>query len=326
MKATTPKILLVLLFVSGIATAQITVKEFYTKDDNRTDAEHAFYYRVGEKGLVKRGEIGSKWFDTVYVDSVKTFYVSTNTIRSRSFYEDGIQEGPYKFYHENGRLKEEGVSSGVLKIGTVKYWTDQGIIQKELFFLDYSKRKEGKEIYKIVNYWNGTTQLVKDGQGHCQCYLNEDGALEEGKVTDGYRDLTWKITSGDTLTAVEIYKEGILKKGEAKYKGKIIVYNEVYTQAIIHGGYNALVKFLAKNIKYPSRARDSRVSGKVYVKFIVDVNGDISSISILRGADHDLNKEAMRVVGLMDPWIPAQSRGIPVKSTFILPVSFKIEL
>jgi protein TonB len=67
------------------------------------------------------------------------------------------------------------------------------------------------------------------------------------------------------------------------------------------------------------------IEGKVFVKFIVDKEGGISSMEIMKGINADLDKEAMRVIKLMPPWKPGKQNGRAVKSQFVLPVYFKLD-
>ena len=326
-------LLLLLAMISNLTEGQVIVKEFFTKKDEPTNAANSYYYRVGEKVLMERGETERR-IDTVFIDTVKTFYTSTNAIRSRSFYREGYQDGPYNFYHENGKLKEKGTFKKNQKIGYVTYWTDQGAVKKvfQYFYDDFSKRKEKdekKESFKIIHYWDdGNIQLVKDGNGSCKCYLSkeepEDGPLEVGKVHGGYRDSVWTVTSGDTLISTELYKNDVFIKGASTFKGKIFAYDEVIKSAEYTGGLQKMMLFLQKNIRYPAEAKRNGRQGRIFVKFFVDHEGFISNLSIIKGVSKELNDEAVRVIKLMPPWIPGTSRGIPVKTQFVLPVYFKL--
>ncbi len=91
------------------------------------------------------------------------------------------------------------------------------------------------------------------------------------------------------------------------------------------GGNAAMYKFLNKNQKYPASARRMGVEGKVYVKFIVDKEGAISNIEIVKGINADLDNEAIRLIKIMPPWKPGKQNGRSVKSQFVLPVYFKLE-
>jgi TonB family protein len=322
------RVLCLLLLISNYATAQIAVKEYFNKDGKTNDVDKSTYYRVGKKDVIWDKQV--KRIDTIFIDTVFTFYTKTNTIRSREVYQDGRMEGPYSFYHENGRLQEKGNYKESQKVGYVTYWTDQGTVKKvyQYFYNDFLKREEKgkKESFKIIHYWSEeNNQLIKDGAGYCKCYLSEEGPLEEGKIADGYRDSVWRITSGDTLVSTEHYEDGFFLKGESVFKGKTIPYDEVSRQAEFKGGLQGMMKFLQQNIRYPAEAKRSGMQGKVFVKFIVDKEGDLSNLSVIKGVSRVLNDEAVRVIKLMPSWIPATSRGIPVKTQFVLPVYFKLD-
>lgn len=91
------------------------------------------------------------------------------------------------------------------------------------------------------------------------------------------------------------------------------------------GGMEAMYKFLNKNQKYPAAARRMGVEGKVFVKFIVDREGAISNIEIMKGINADLDKEAIRLIKMMPPWKPGKQNGRAVKSQFVLPINFKLQ-
>ncbi|MDA3819365.1 MAG: energy transducer TonB [Candidatus Delongbacteria bacterium] len=90
------------------------------------------------------------------------------------------------------------------------------------------------------------------------------------------------------------------------------------------GGDAALMKFLSKHTKYPEIAKENGIQGKVYVQFVIDKNGNVTSVSIVRGVDPYLDKEAKRVVSQLPDWKPGQQRGQPVPVTYIVPINFKL--
>ena len=87
------------------------------------------------------------------------------------------------------------------------------------------------------------------------------------------------------------------------------------------GGIEALYKFLAENIKYPTEAKEKRIQGKVYVTFVVDTDGSIRDARVLRDIGGGCGEEALRVVNLMPKWIPATRH--PVQ--YSLPINFTLE-
>lgn len=90
------------------------------------------------------------------------------------------------------------------------------------------------------------------------------------------------------------------------------------------GGESELYKYLENNIKYPPVARDAGISGSVYVKFVVNEDGKISGITILRGIGGGCDEEVIRIIKSMPPWKPGKQNGIPVPVYFNLPIKFTL--
>lgn len=88
------------------------------------------------------------------------------------------------------------------------------------------------------------------------------------------------------------------------------------------GGEKALYEFLSKHLKYPSGSTD--IAGKVFIKFVIDEKGIPSQYEVVKSAHPLLDAEALRVIKHVKKWIPAEVKGKPVKSEYILPVNFKI--
>lgn len=90
------------------------------------------------------------------------------------------------------------------------------------------------------------------------------------------------------------------------------------------GGEKERLKFLQKNIKYPQMARESGIQGKVFVTFVVEANGAISSVKILRGIGGGCDQEAVRVIKNMPKWKAGKQRGKPVRVQFNMPIKFTL--
>ena len=88
------------------------------------------------------------------------------------------------------------------------------------------------------------------------------------------------------------------------------------------GGEEALVKFLATNVKYPVVAMENGIQGKVFVQIIIDENGKVIEPKILRGVDPVLDQEAIRVVTAMPAWKPGKQRGRNVRVSYTVPINF----
>ena len=83
-----------------------------------------------------------------------------------------------------------------------------------------------------------------------------------------------------------------------------------------------LLNYLSKNIKYPQMAKESGISGIVYVTFVVNPKGEVTDVKVLRGIGGGCDKEAVRVVKKMPKWKPGKQRGKPVSVQYNLPVRF----
>ena len=92
------------------------------------------------------------------------------------------------------------------------------------------------------------------------------------------------------------------------------------------GGQQAMMKYIAENIKYPVIAQENGIQGRVICQFVVEKDGKPSNIQVVRtSGDASLDKEAVRVIGTMPRWKPGKQRGKPVRVTFTLPVSFRLQ-
>lgn len=102
------------------------------------------------------------------------------------------------------------------------------------------------------------------------------------------------------------------------------VYDVVEENASFPGGDEACMQWLRDNIKYPSICRDQGVQGRVIVAFVVNRDGSIVDVKVVRSPDGHLSDEAMRVVKLMPKWKPARQGNKTVRSRFNLPVMFRL--
>ena len=102
------------------------------------------------------------------------------------------------------------------------------------------------------------------------------------------------------------------------------VYNEVEVQPEYPGGMQAMFGFIQKNVKYPESAKEKGIEGKVYVQFVVEKDGSLSSFKVARGVSDDIDAEAIRVVKAMPKWTPGMQDGKPVRVQFMLPFVFKL--
>ena len=90
------------------------------------------------------------------------------------------------------------------------------------------------------------------------------------------------------------------------------------------GGIVQFMKWLTRNLRYPSMAQSQRIQGKVVISFIINKDGSIASPTIVQSADPLLDREAMRVIRMMPHWKPGLQDGKPCRTMFAIPVNFQL--
>ncbi len=103
------------------------------------------------------------------------------------------------------------------------------------------------------------------------------------------------------------------------------IFTVVEDQPSFPGGEAARMKYLQKNIEYPTMARESGIEGTVYVTFVVEKDGTVTQVRILRGIGGGCDEEALRVVRNMPKWNSGKQRGRPVRVQFNMPIRFKLQ-
>lgn len=88
---------------------------------------------------------------------------------------------------------------------------------------------------------------------------------------------------------------------------------------------NAFRKWCGENLVYPSIAQDNGIQGRVFLSFVVERDGSISNVRVLRGADRELDKAAVDVIAKSPKWSPGRNRGKPVRFTYNMPIDFILQ-
>ena len=162
--------------------------------------------------------------------------------------------------------------------------------------------------------------------------VNDLTAIVETKVAE---------SSGQLLPVQSVPKDSVNRKSKVavqqmdelvvvgyaskdSVKDREPVFNVVEQMPSFPGGMEALMQYLAKNMRYPVEAQKHKVQGRVVVGFIVSKDGDIKKAHILRGVDPELDAEAIRVIESMPRWMPGMQRGKAVAVSYTLPVMFRL--
>ena len=91
------------------------------------------------------------------------------------------------------------------------------------------------------------------------------------------------------------------------------------------GGEQAMMQFVADNVKYPQDAIDKEISGRVLVSFVVEKDGSIGDVKVVKGIGGGCDEEAVRVVNAMPKWKPGMDKGKPVRVSYMMPITFKLQ-
>lgn len=103
------------------------------------------------------------------------------------------------------------------------------------------------------------------------------------------------------------------------------VFMIVEDMPIFPGGEEALLKYISESVQYPQKAMEANIQGRVFVKFVIDKEGNVTDVKTARKGNEYLDAEAIRVISAMPKWTPGRQRGQAVRVAFVVPINFAIE-
>ena len=125
------------------------------------------------------------------------------------------------------------------------------------------------------------------------------------------------------ITEEEIVRDIFVSEPEPEETDEILVTAE--TQPSFPGGISAFYSYVAKNVNYPKPAIRQGVSGKVFVQFVIDRDGSLSDLEVIKSIGAGCDEEALRVVQNSPRWNPGKQRGKPVRVRMVVPISFQLQ-
>lgn len=117
----------------------------------------------------------------------------------------------------------------------------------------------------------------------------------------------------------------VIEIEDEELEAEVEIFTVVEQEASFPGGIQKLNEYLAQSIKYPQQAKETGTKGRVMLTFVVERDGSITDIKVLRDIGSGCGEEAKRVVKEMPKWQPAKQRGKAVRQQFVLPVSFNLQ-
>jgi antitoxin component YwqK of YwqJK toxin-antitoxin module len=248
---------------------------------------------------------------------VKDFYKSGKIAMSgASLNRDKIvKTGPFVYYYESGQRKS-----------IINYELDKVNGNYYEFYENGNKKLQGEWIddnktvlpdTKIISYWDeNATQTIQDGNG----YFDEIYGIGKGKIKNNLKDSIWVGENKKfKFTYIENYKNGELVSGisidsnqvEHKYTA-----NEI--RPFPKKGMGDFNNHISRTFKCP---KIEGLKGKIYVSFVVETDGSIADVKVLRDLGYGTGAEAIRTITSYKGWIPGEQRGIKVRCKFSLPIT-----
>lgn len=132
------------------------------------------------------------------------------------------------------------------------------------------------------------------------------------------------LAAGLTAAAQNPVSTGNTPLNEESGEGEEVVFTVVEDEPEFPGGMEAMYQYLVSNVQYPEAAKEKKVTGKVYVSFVVERDGRITEVKLLRCPDETLGEEAMRVVKAMPRWKAGRVKGKKVRAQYVLPINFTL--
>jgi len=260
------------------------------------------FYKKGEKKLIGK----SSSIDPLVLEGQCVTYYKSGRRRASATYKNGRVVGTEYEFYPNGNIYLE------------KEYPDNGNLYNDI---------DNNFIVKSLLDSLGAV-LVKDGNGYYKGYDDKFTYVEEeGPIKDGKRDGLWKGIFKEYNTGfTETYANGVLVSGSSTGKdGKIANYTGARgVPPSFKGGLDAFYKYLGGHIHYPEDELNRNIQGKVLIGFVVEKDGKVSNIKVLKSVTPNIDAEAVRVIRNSTAWVPATLFGVPVRVYYDVPINFAL--
>ena len=189
------------------------------------------------------------------------------------------------------------------------------------------ERKETPQVEKVE------VEKVKSSVKFTAPEIKKDDEVKPEEEIKSQEDLSKTNTAigafdvkGNDEAAGEVLKaKEVIAQPEPPKEEETKVFDVVEQMPSFPGGQSALFQWLSSNIKYPVVAEENGVQGRVIVTFVVERDGSITDVKVVKSVDPSLDKEAVRVTKSMPKWIPGKQNGSAVRVKYTLPVTFRLQ-
>jgi TonB family protein len=252
-------------------------------------------------------------------DSWTAFYKHlSRTIRyPLSAHENELQGNSLvKFTISNGEI------SGVSVVAPLGLGCDAEVMKNILSFDDFKQVKDGKYALKVAFRIPDVNTAIKN-----QSVSSPSGytSLKEVTVTSFNRRSAGKTENFTEMTVLPENLSGTVTNVQitsGTTKNKVFDFVSIDKQPVFPGGMTAFYKYLADNCKFPAEASAKKINGKVFMSFIVEANGELADIQVVRALGYGTDEEAIRLLKNSPKWEPGILNGRPVRVKYNIPINF----
>ncbi len=285
---------LCVFFILCVSFTSVSAKDFSKEQKKLIKKYQNFLGKDTELEGISWNFILEKNPDSTFV--VKVINPDKLIKTSEVHYLGNLRHGAFTEWYDNGNIWRKGAYHYGKKVGLWRYYDDNGKIIRAGTFLNNKK----------VGVWIHQTDNMKE-------VTNYKRGKKEG-VFERY-------DKEGELVCKEIYKNDSLVN--TVLKDSVLASREM--PVFKRQGDKELMKFLGRKANYPSDAIRKLIEGQVFIKFVVEKDGKIGEIIVLRGVCNSLEKEAVKVVKKIQKFKPGKQEGKPVRVWYHVPLSFKIE-
>lgn len=261
-------------------------------------------------------QVISRRADGTYVRRI--FFPETYTMTSFETFSDPLMrnaQGPYTSFSDEGKLKIEGQYAANEKTGTWKYYRPKtGLLREKGNYL--ADEKEGE--WTAFDSEERKTQSIAYRSGEMMEKITYDST---GVVINHFRYADEEI--------VEVLVGEKPAEEEQQIKMPLFpgcgAYTEESYEEVKRCADRALLEFIYSHVRYPARARENGVEGMGIISFVIEEDGKVNDLEVVRGLNQDISLEMVRIVALMPDWTPGVIDGEKKRVQFNLPVKFKLE-
>jgi len=229
--------------------------------------------------------------------------------RERIKYLDYMENSNSRWWNSNA---DSSISKEITRLG-LKY----GLMTKYTSFI---------AIDEVVMEKDGKPVTVKQPLPLPEGVSNDAVARgEEGMVTYKGNARRLSSSSNETAASLNLSLNSVTTVNEEVEEIEEEIFTVVEVQPQFPGGEDSLYNFIYSNLRYPQVAKDNAIEGRVFLTFVVEKDGSITNVKIIRDIGGGCGHEAKRVVEMMPKWIPGKQNGKPVRVQFNMPIRFEVQ-